>query len=137
LRAAAEYSPKAEASARGFEAGPYDLYMDGAEIFNFTIKVAPASVGAILDKSGLGMDDVDLFVFHQANSYMLEHLRTKLGIPVEKFPILMANSGNTVSGTIPIALADAERSGILRSGMRVLLLGFGVGLSWGGAMVTW
>jgi 3-oxoacyl-[acyl-carrier-protein] synthase III len=137
LRSAAEYAPKAAPSVRGLEPGAYDLFMDGAEIFNFTIKVAPASVATILNKSGLGMDDIDLFVFHQANKYMLEHLRKKLDIPVEKFPILMATSGNTVSGTIPIALADAERQGILRPGMRVLLLGFGVGLSWGGAVITW
>lgn len=137
LREAREYSPKSDPAARNLQPSDYDLFMDGAEIFNFTIKVAPDSVAAILEKSGLGMDDIDLFVFHQANKYMLEHLRKKLGIPAEKFPILMAHSGNTVSGTIPIALADAERKGLLRSGMRVLILGFGVGLSWGGAVVTW
>jgi 3-oxoacyl-[acyl-carrier-protein] synthase-3 len=137
LRSATEYSPKSEPSVRGLESSGYDLFMDGAEIFNFTIKVVPASVTAILEKSGLGMGDIDLFVFHQANKYMLEHLRKKLDIPEEKFPILMAHSGNTVSGTIPIALADAERADMLRPGMRLLLLGFGVGLSWGGAVITW
>jgi len=137
LRPASEFAPKSDPDRRGLTPGSYDLYMDGAEIFTFTIRVAQPSVTAILEKAGLGMDDVDLFVFHQANKYMLEHLRTKLGIPAEKFPILMANYGNTVSSTIPMALADAERAGMLRPGMRVLLLGFGVGLSWGGAVVTW
>jgi 3-oxoacyl-[acyl-carrier-protein] synthase-3 len=137
LRTGTQLSPKSEPAVRGLEPGEYDLYMDGAEIFNFTIKVAPASVASILQKAGLQMDDVDLFVFHQANKYMLEHLRKKLDIPAAKFAIFMENSGNTVSSTIPIALTEASRTGMLRPGMKVLLLGFGVGLSWGGAVITW
>jgi 3-oxoacyl-[acyl-carrier-protein] synthase-3 len=137
LREGTELSPRSPASARTLAPGRYDLFMDGPEIFNFTIRIAPESVARVLDKAGLTMDDIDLFVFHQANRYMLEHLRKKLGIEPERFPILMAESGNTVSGTIPIALVDAERQGVLRPGMRVLLLGFGVGLSWGGAVITW
>lgn len=137
LRAATALSPKSDVTARGLERERYDLFMDGPEIFNFTITVVPHSVNAILDKAGIAMDDIDLFVFHQANRFMLEHLRTKLGIAVEKFPILMEESGNTVSSTIPIALSDAARRGILKPGMKLLLLGFGVGLSWGGAVVTW
>ncbi|HMM82443.1 MAG TPA: ketoacyl-ACP synthase III [Terrimesophilobacter sp.] len=137
LRSAGEFAPKADPERRGLAPSSHDLYMDGAEIFTFTIRVAQPSVNAILKTSGLGMEDIDLFVFHQANKYMLEHLREKLGIPAEKFPILMENYGNTVSSTIPMALTDAERMGLLQPGMRVLLLGFGVGLSWGGAVVTW
>jgi 3-oxoacyl-[acyl-carrier-protein] synthase-3 len=137
LRGAAQLSPKSDAAARGLPASQYDLWMDGAEIFNFTIRVAPSSMSEILDRAGLNREDIDLFVFHQANRFMLEHLRKKLDIVPEKFAILMAESGNTVSSTIPIALADAEKAGMLKPGMRVLLLGFGVGLSWGGAVVTW
>lgn len=137
LRSGSEFSPRSGAQDRGLEEGGFDLFMDGAEIFNFTIRVAPLSLAEVLAKAGLEMQEIDLFMFHQANRYMLEHLRKKLDIPVEKFPILMGNSGNTVSGTIPIALRDAELSGILRPGMRVLLLGFGVGLSWGGAVIDW
>lgn len=137
LRAGTDLAPKADAAARGLDSGAYDLWMDGAEIFNFTIRVAPASVSSLLEKAGLQKDDIDLFVFHQANQYMLEHLRKKLDIPSEKFAVLMQESGNTVSGTIPIALVDAQRQGLLKPGMRLLLLGFGVGLSWGGTIVTW
>jgi 3-oxoacyl-[acyl-carrier-protein] synthase-3 len=83
------------------------------------------------------MDDIDLFVFHQANTFMLEHLRKKCGIPEEKFFVSMSDIGNTVSSTIPIALKRAEEGGALRRGMRVMLSGFGVGLSWATCIVNW
>jgi 3-oxoacyl-[acyl-carrier-protein] synthase-3 len=137
LRSGAALQPKADASARELVASGYDLYMDGPDIFNFTLRVVPETVEQILAKAGLEQEDIDLFVFHQANAFMLEHLRKKLKVPAEKFFVSLAESGNTVSSTIPIALADAERQGALTSGMRVMLLGFGVGLSWGGLVATW
>jgi 3-oxoacyl-[acyl-carrier-protein] synthase-3 len=137
LRAGADISPASDPAGRGLEPSGYDLYMDGPEIFNFTLAVVPASVEAILAKAGATLDDVDLFVFHQANAFMLDHLRKKLGIDRERFFVSLADSGNTVSSTIPIALTEAERQDALRSGMTVMLLGFGVGLSWGGLLVEW
>jgi 3-oxoacyl-[acyl-carrier-protein] synthase III len=129
--------PDASPENRGLASNGYDLYMNGPEIFNFTIRVAPASVDAVLAKAGMEKSDVDLWVFHQANSYMLGHLRKRIDIPEERFVLALEETGNTVSSTIPIALAEAEARGQLRPGMRVLLLGFGVGLSWGGAIVEW
>ncbi len=105
------------------------LYMNGAEIFNFTIRVVPKMVRQTLEKNGLTMDDINLFVFHQANSFMLSHLRKKLKIEEDRFFINMAEIGNTVSSTIPIALYDARKAGLLHG--NILLAGFGVGLSWG------
>ncbi len=137
LRAGTDIAPKAAVDARDLVESGHDLYMDGPEIFNFTLDVVPTTVDEILRKTGMSKDDVDLFVFHQANAFMLEHLRKKLDVPVEKFFVSLAESGNTVSSTIPIALADAVEQGALRSGMRVLLMGFGVGLSWGGMIVVW
>lgn len=137
LRDGVGISPKADTSSREIAASGYDLYMDGPEIFNFTLRVVPGSVERILEKADLELADIDLFVFHQANAFMLEHLRKKLGVAEERFFVSMEDSGNTVSSTIPIALAEAERAGRLIPGMRVLLLGFGVGLSWGGLVVTW
>ena len=113
------------------------LYMNGPEIFNFTLRIVPATVEAIFTRSGLTTEDIDLFVFHQANQYMLEHLRKRLGVPAEKFVVSMQKCGNTVSSTIPIALRMALESGRLRPGMKVMLLGFGVGYSWGGTIVEW
>ncbi len=113
------------------------LAMNGPEIFNFTLKVVPDAVARVLAKAGLAQDAVDLFVFHQANSYMLEHIRKKLRVPAEKFVVALAECGNTVSCTIPIALEAAQRVGQLRSGARVMLVGFGVGYSWGAALLRW
>ncbi len=114
-----------------------NLFMNGAEIFAFTLKAVPKAIHELLDKAGLGMEDIDLFLFHQANQYMLEHLRKKLNIPSEKLPIHMSHCGNTVSSTLPILLEHLESSGRLRTGQRLLLLGFGVGYSWGGTIVHW
>jgi 3-oxoacyl-[acyl-carrier-protein] synthase-3 len=113
------------------------LYMNGAEIFTFTLKVVPDLVRTTLEKNGLQVADIDLFVFHQANKYMLEHLREKMNIPQEKFYIHMENCGNTVSSTIPIALYQAEKESLIRPGMKVLLAGFGVGYSWGATVIQY
>lgn len=86
-----------------------------------------------LVKNSLLKDEIDLFVFHQANKYMLEHLRKKLDISKDKFFTNLAKVGNTVSSTIPIALCDAREQGRLKG--NVLLAGFGVGLSWGATII--
>jgi 3-oxoacyl-[acyl-carrier-protein] synthase-3 len=111
--------------------------MNGPEIFNFTLRVVPALVDSVLSAAGLHFDDIDLFVAHQANEFMLKHLRDKLAIPVEKFPIEMAQFGNTVSSTVPLTLARLDQRGLLISGMKIMILGFGVGLSWAGSVITW
>ena len=137
LRDGVSLQPKAAPGERDLESSGHDLYMDGPDIFNFTLAVVPQSVEQILGKAGLEQDDIDLFVFHQANAFMLEHLRKKLGVPTDKFFVALNESGNTVSSTIPIALAEAVDAGALKPGMKVMLLGFGVGLSWGGLVTTW
>ena len=111
--------------------------MDGAEVFNFTLTAVPASVNALLEKAKLSLDDIDLFVFHQANRYMLEHLRKRIKIPAEKFQVSMAHCGNTVSSTIPIALKHALNEGRLKEGSTLMLVGFGVGYSWGATLLRW
>jgi 3-oxoacyl-[acyl-carrier-protein] synthase-3 len=116
---------------------PHCLYMNGPEIFNFTIRAVPKLVKAVLEKAELSIDQVDLVVFHQANGFMLEHLRRKLAIPFEKFVVHLENCGNTVSSTIPLALENIIDSGRLKPGMKVLLVGFGVGYSWGGCILEW
>ena len=116
---------------------PDNLFMDGAEIFSFTLSAVPKSVGALLEKSGLSLDQIDLFVFHQANKHMLEHLRKRLKIPTEKFQISMAHCGNTVSSTLPIALKHANQESRLKAGAIVMLVGFGVGYSWGATLLRW
>jgi 3-oxoacyl-[acyl-carrier-protein] synthase III len=135
--APADRVPAATPAARGLEASGYDLYMDGPAVFNFTLKVVPESVDRLLEQAGITRDDVDTWILHQANAFMLGHLRRKLGIPEDRFVVDMADVGNTVSSTIPIALARAMRDGRTPQGSRSVLLGFGVGLSWAGAVVDW
>jgi len=114
-----------------------NLYMNGPEIFNFTLKAIPDCVARLLARTQLTLPDIDMFVFHQANQYMLEHLRKKLRIPDEKFLINLSACGNTVSSTIPIALKDAWEQKRLRNGYKAMLVGFGVGYSWGATLVEW
>ena len=113
------------------------LWMNGPEVFHFALAVVPGCIRELLDRSGRQMEDIDLFVFHQANKYMLDNLRSKLHISEEKFYISLASCGNTVSGTIPLALESALADGRLRPGMTVMLVGFGVGLSWGATLLSW
>lgn len=112
-----------------------NLYMNGPEIFNFTLQCVPPTVAQLLNNSGLPLEQIDYFVFHQANKFMLEHLRAKLRIPPEKFCVNMELVGNTVSSTIPIALEAARQQDKIHPGDRVMLVGFGVGYSWAAAIV--
>jgi len=113
------------------------LFMDGTEIFSFTIATVPRAVREVLAKNHLEMEDVDLFVFHQANRYMLDFLRKKCKINPLKFYMNFADCGNTVSASIPVALARAVQDGTLKPGMKMMLVGFGVGLSWGAVVLKW
>jgi 3-oxoacyl-[acyl-carrier-protein] synthase-3 len=109
--------------------------MNGADVFSFALRTVPPAIDQLLSKSGLTRDRVDFFVLHQANKFILERLRGKMKIPAEKFWIDMENCGNTVSSTIPIALESAIEQARVKSGDRVALAGFGVGYSWGAAIV--
>ena len=111
--------------------------MDGPEIFNFTLQVVPGAVQESLAKVGCAVADIDYFVFHQANAFMLEALRRKLGIPPGKFVVEMADTGNLVSASRPVVREKMRRDGRIRPGIRTLLCGFGVGLSWAACVVTW
>jgi len=112
-----------------------NLFMDGQELFLFTLQRIPALVRSLVEDAGTTIQDVDWFIFHQANLFMNEHLRGKLCIPSEKAPFCMQHVGNTVSNTIPIALqATAER---MAPEQKVVLVGFGVGYSWAACLLQW
>lgn len=113
---------------------PSPLFMNGPDIFDFTLKCVPDVVARVLDNAGLIQEDIDLFLLHQANAFMLRHLQKKLRIPDEKFSICLENTGNTVSSSIPLAWAMEQAAGRIRPGARVMLVGFGVGLTWGGCI---
>lgn len=114
-----------------------NLYMNGPEIFRFALQVVPRMVDQVLEKAKLTKEDLDFVILHQANRYMLDTLIGKLQVPREKVPYEFADVGNTVSCTIPIVLERMIQAGLLRPGARCLLVGFGVGYSWAGGLVTW
>jgi len=109
------------------------LHMNGGEIFNFTSEAVPVLVENVLEKNQLKQDDIQLFVFHQANKYMMNYLRKLLDIEPEKFYFYLEKVGNTVSSTIPIALCEAKKEGKLEG--NILIAGFGVGYSWGATVL--
>jgi 3-oxoacyl-[acyl-carrier-protein] synthase-3 len=112
-----------------------NLHMDGRRLLDFMLATIPTAVEELLVKAGMSKDDVGLFVFHQANGYMLEQLRQIIGIPREKFQVTISHCGNTVSSSIPIALKHASQEERLRRDMRILAFGFGVGYSWAGTII--
>jgi 3-oxoacyl-[acyl-carrier-protein] synthase-3 len=114
-----------------------NLFMDGPKVFTFTQRAVPPLVDTLLAKAGMTLEEVDHFVFHQANQYMLESLRRKIRIPQAKFLSAFEHCGNTVSSTIPIVLQEHAARGVIRPGHRVMLVGFGVGYSWGATLVQW
>lgn len=111
-----------------------DLFMDGAQIVQFTLGAVPRTMQELLTAAGKTLDDIDHVIFHQANKFMLDALRRKIRIPEDKFVIEIDTVGNTVSSTIPIAIARARASGRIQPGDTALLLGFGVGYSWAGTL---
>ncbi len=116
---------------------PQNLYMNGVAIFHFAITVVPETIRNLLSKLSLTMADVDLFLFHQANKYMLEYLIKKMNIPQEKTHFFIEEIGNTSGSSIPILLTDAWCAGKIRPGALVLAIGFGVGLSWAATVIRW
>jgi len=114
---------------------PNYLFMDGPSIFSFTLKVVPKMIKSLLEKTGFSKDDIDMFVFHQANKFMLDYLRRQSKIDPEKFIIDLEDIGNTVSCTIPIALARSGLKRLLKPSMRIATVSFGVGLSWAAGLV--
>lgn len=107
-----------------------NLVMEGKDVFQFALDTVPISVERVLHSADLAKDNIDYFIFHQANKYMLEALAKRLDLPLDKVIIDMRDCGNTVSSTIPIALANLMNNGTLKTGQNLLLCGFGVGLSW-------
>ena len=111
------------------------LYMNGSGIFNFTLDTVPPLINELLEKNQTAQDSIDYYVFHQANQFMLSTLRKVCLLPKDKFHINLAETGNTVSSTILIGLKDCIDQQIIKSGYRVMIAGFGVGLSWGGTIL--
>ncbi len=115
--------------------GKEELFMDGKEVFKFSIREVPKVVNSLLEKANLNKNDIDLFIFHQASAVILRQLKIKLDIPDEKWFQNIKDIGNTVSATIPIAIKQAKDAGLYKPGMKIMLMGFGVGLSIAGCIL--
>jgi len=111
--------------------------MNGREVFRFATRVLVSSAEAVLDRCRTSVSDVDVYVPHQANVRIIDHATKKLGIPSERVVINVDRYGNTSSGSIPLALAEAQSDGRLRRGSLVLMTGMGAGLTWGSALMRW
>jgi 3-oxoacyl-[acyl-carrier-protein] synthase-3 len=122
---------------RHFDGEQRFVKMNGREVFKFATRVMVTSAEAILDECGKSVDDIDVYVPHQANIRIIDHAARKLGIPREKIVVNVDRYGNTSSGSIPLALADAADDGRLEPGRLVLLTGMGAGLTWGSALIEW
>ena len=125
------------ASAESVEEGQHFVHMNGREVFKFATRVLVSSAEAVLTECGRSIEDVDVYVPHQANVRIIEHARQKLGIPEEKTVVDVDRYGNTSSGSIPLALGDAKADGRLRAGQLVLMTGMGAGLTWGSGLIEW
>ena len=112
-----------------------NLYMDGGAVLSFTLREIPPLVDELIARAEITKDNIDVFVLHQANTFILNALRKKMSIDENKFAIHLENVGNTVSSTIPIVLAEMDKKGILIN-KRIALVGFGVGLSWAACLLN-
>jgi 3-oxoacyl-[acyl-carrier-protein] synthase-3 len=111
--------------------------MNGREVFKFATRILVQSAEELLAKCGVSIDDVDVYIPHQANMRIIDHATRKLGVPRERVVVNVDRYGNTSSGSIPLALADAAADGWLEPGKLVLMTGMGAGLTWGSALMRW
>ena len=132
-----ELGARRQPGAETVAEGKHFVQMNGREVFKFATRVLVSSAEAVLATCGRTIDDVDVYVPHQANVRIIEHARKKLGIPEEKVVIDVDRYGNTSSGSIPLALADARQDGRLQAGKLVLMTGMGAGLTWGSGLIEW
>lgn len=113
------------------------LKMDGQEVFKFAVKRVPECINDLLAANDLTIDDIDYFVLHQANKRIIEAAAKRLRAPIEKFPMNMEEYGNTSSASIPILLDEMKQKGMLKAGQKIVMAGFGAGLSWGASLLEW
>ena len=124
-------------TAETVASGAHYVHMNGREVFKFATRVLVSSAGKVLRQADLTIDDVDVYVPHQANVRIIDHAVAALGIPPEKVIVNVDRYGNTSSASIPLALADALADGRVKQGDTVLMTGMGAGLTWGSAVMKW
>jgi 3-oxoacyl-[acyl-carrier-protein] synthase-3 len=111
--------------------------MEGQEVYKFATQISGPAIETVLSQAGLALDDIDLFIPHQANLRIIEAISRRLKIPMEKMVVTVDRYGNTSASSIPIALCDAIAEGRIHKGQRLMLLSFGAGLTWSAVLVEW
>jgi 3-oxoacyl-[acyl-carrier-protein] synthase III len=128
---------RAPATAETVAERQHFVKMNGRDVFKFATRVLVSSAEKVLAGCGRTVDEIDVYIPHQANVRIIDYAAKKLGIPEEKVVVNVDRYGNTSSGSIPLALADAEEDGRLRNGALVLMTGMGAGLTWGSSLIEW
>ncbi len=113
------------------------MYMNGQEVFKFAVRKVPEIILAITEKNNIAPEQIDHYILHQANERILQSVSKRLSLPIERFPMNLDKCGNTSAASIPILLDECNRSGLLKKGDRLILCGFGGGLTWGCALLEW
>lgn len=116
---------------------PDYVHMDGQEVYKFAVSTVPASIRKVLDKAGLTESDVDLYLLHQANIRILQSVSKRLGVSGDKFPISLDHCGNISAASVPILLDEVNRKGMIKTGDKIMMSGFGAGLTWGTVLLEW
>ena len=112
-------------------------YMDGQEVYKFAVTTVPASIKKVVEEAGLTIEDIDYFALHQANIRIIQSVAKRLKAPDEKFPTSLDHCGNISAASVPILLDEMNQKGMLKPGMKIVLSGFGAGLTWGSAVIEW
>lgn len=113
------------------------MQMDGRKVFQFAVKKVPEAIEEVLEANDVKREEVDYFILHQANKRIVESVAKRMGVGMERFPMNLQEYGNTSSASIPILLDELRRNGTLKPGQKLVLAGFGAGLSWGADIVDW
>ena len=122
---------------KGWERKHTNLYMDGKEVFKFAVKKVPEVIQEVLAKTVYKTEDIDCFILHQANRRIIESVAKRMNVGIEKFPMNIQEYGNTSSASIPILLDEMNKEGKLKRGQKIVMAGFGAGLSWGASLLEW
>lgn len=113
------------------------IHMDGQEVYRFAVTTVPASIRKVVGEAGLSIEDIDYFALHQANIRIIRSVAKRLKVPEDKFPTSLDHCGNVSAASVPILLDEMNRKGMLKPGMKIVLSGFGGGLTWGSAVIEW
>lgn len=113
------------------------MQMDGQTVFKFAVRSVPEVINEVLEKNHLQKEEIDWFLLHQANRRIVEAVARRMEEPIEKFPMNLQEYGNTSSASIPLLLNEMNQKGMLESGQKIVLAGFGAGLTWGASILEW